>query len=369
MNYIILGKDKTFVSPVLVSLHIIPEITVLYANKLLTAFLPKEKIFIQSESAIPPLLSHMVDTNAVKAIHTLNNKDELRELLKTIYPDFYFKKISIEEIDKQQLPSNRKYVIKPAKGFYGVGVRIIDDKTNLQTIKRDIQKEITKNLKFFTPTMISQDTFIIEEFIEGEEYAVDMYFTNEGTPVIMNIYHHPIPEDPRYLNTLYYTNRAIFDELYTPLIQFFSKLNALLHLKSFCIHAEFKYDKGKLFPIELNPLRYGGSGLADLTYYAFGIHPYYAFFTDTKPQWEKIWETRKKKYYGWVNAYNSKDINPHKYIPDHERFKQKLGKILHYYYRSYLNEPVFSCAYIEHTHKEKLYNVLNLNFSEYFVKR
>jgi ATP-grasp domain len=46
----------------------------------------------------------------------------------------------------------------------------------------------------------------------------------------------------------------------------------------FPIHAELKLMKGELFPIEFNPMRFGGLGLGDLSYYAFGINPYKYYF-------------------------------------------------------------------------------------------
>lgn len=369
MNYIVIGTDKNFISPQLLGLNIFPDITILQAEDIITAFLPTDKIFIQSESALSSILPHMVDTTTADAIHMLNNKVEARTLLHAMYPDFHYKKIPLDKIDTLQLEQGKTYVLKPTRGFHGVGVKIITNKTNLNDVKQDISKEIKKNIKLFSPTMFSQDNFILEEFIEGEEYAVDMYYNKTGQPVIINIYHHPIPEDPAYLNALYYTSHETFSTLYTPIIQFFTKLNTVLNVQGFAIHAEFKYHDGKLFPIELNPLRYGGSGLADLTYYAFQFNPYHAFFTDMQPNWEKFWQTNKHKYFGWINAYNGKNINTKLYIPDHESFKHSLGKILQYYHRNYLHEPVFSCAYVEHTNKEKLYKILHLDFSNFFVKR
>ena len=43
------------------------------------------------------------------------------------------------------------------------------------------------------------------------------------------------------------------------------------------IHGEFKLDKGKLLPIEMNCMRYGGMGLGNLAYHALGVNPLSAF--------------------------------------------------------------------------------------------
>lgn len=246
MNYIIIGTDKNFISPQLHGLNILPDITILQAEDIITAFLPTDKLFIQSESALSYILPHMVDTEIAKAIHMLNNKVEARTLLHTMYPEFHYKKIPLDKIDTLKLEPGKTYVLKPIRGFHGVGVKIITNTTNLLDIKQSICKEIKKNIKLFSASMFSQDNFILEEFIEGEEYAVDMYYNNEGQPIIINIYHHPIPEDTAYLNALYYTSRETFSTLYTPIIQFFTKLNTILNVHSFPIHAEFKFHDNKL---------------------------------------------------------------------------------------------------------------------------
>jgi hypothetical protein len=56
------------------------------------------------------------------------------------------------------------------------------------------------------------------------------------------------------------------------------------------MHVEFKMRNGKLFPIEFNPLRFGGTGFPDLAYYSYGINPYTSFFNDNFIDWNKIVE-------------------------------------------------------------------------------
>ncbi len=61
---------------------------------------------------------------------------------------------------------------------------------------------------------MSQSQFILEDFIDGEEYAVDMFFDSKGNPHIINIYYHPIPKYSEYLHMLYYTNKEVFEKVY-----------------------------------------------------------------------------------------------------------------------------------------------------------
>ena len=133
----------------------------------------------------------------------------------------------------------------------------------------------------FSESVFSKKQVIIEQFLEGDEYAVDMFYSEKGEPVITNITYHPLPKKAAYHHVLYYTSHQIFQQLYPQVESFFTRLNSILNLRTFPIHAEFKLEDGKaLLPIELNPLRYGGFGLADLSYYAYDQCPYFSFFQD-----------------------------------------------------------------------------------------
>jgi NADPH-dependent curcumin reductase CurA len=45
------------------------------------------------------------------------------------------------------------------------------------------------NLKVFPENVLNTSNFIIEEFIRGEEYAIDYYYDNNGA-VLLNVLHH-----------------------------------------------------------------------------------------------------------------------------------------------------------------------------------
>jgi hypothetical protein len=45
------------------------------------------------------------------------------------------------------------------------------------------------NLKVYFQNVLNTSNFIIEEFIRGEEYAID-YYDNNGDAVLLNVLHH-----------------------------------------------------------------------------------------------------------------------------------------------------------------------------------
>ncbi|MGH7245491.1 MAG: ATP-grasp domain-containing protein, partial [Candidatus Levyibacteriota bacterium] len=348
MKYIITSKG--FISQNLTGLAELNDIKVLSDEALrkdsitLTA---KDVVYIPSENALEAVLSHMGDKKTKLAVEILKDKYACRKILKSLFPSFYFRKISLHNLKDFPIPKKKKLVIKPAKGFFGAGVRIIDTKTNLTALQKDIAQEIAKYSAFYSESVLSKEELLIEEYITGEEYAVDMYYNKEGKPVIMNIFHHPIPKYSEYFNVLYYTNKKTFEKFHNKLVKFFTLLNKHLHAKSFAIHAEFKYTKNQLIPVEFNPLRFGGWGLADLTQYAFGINPFDAFFKNTSPDWNTIWKTKKDDYFCWVLAYNGKGVDIKKMQPNHAMFQKDLKTILHYNKLDYKKNPVFANAYIQ----------------------
>jgi hypothetical protein len=65
---------------------------------------------------------------------------------------------------------------------------------------------------------------------------------------------------------------------------FLSKIGKELHLKNFPAHAEVRIDEnGKIIPIEVNPLRFGGfCTTADLLGVTLGFNEYKCFYENKK---------------------------------------------------------------------------------------
>jgi hypothetical protein len=173
-----------------------------------------------------------------------------------------------------------------------------------------------------------------------------------------------------YLQMLYYTNKTIFDRFYEQLITFFADLNKFLEVESFPIHAEFKLDSSRrLIPVEFNTCRFGGMGLADLTFYAFNYNPIKAYFDDFVPDWQSIWSTRKKMNYCWILGYNAADLDTASLKPNHEKFKQLLPRntqLLAYKELNHKKSAGFALAYLSTNNSEDIEKILSIEFNECF---
>lgn len=185
----------------------------------------------------------------------------------------------------------------------------------------------------------------------------------------MNIYLHPEPKTSGYFHMMYYTNKAIFDSYLQTFLSFFGELNQVLGLKSFPLHAEFKLQDGQMIPIELNPMRYGGFGLDDLTYFSYDYHPIAAYFADKPFDWPAIWQSRAKCNYAWILGYNGRDICAEECVPNHHRFKSMLtanSDLLSYVPLDHRKNPVFALAYLKNDNLEQLKALLNTEFNDFF---
>ena len=366
MNYIITGKNYT--SPLIKGFKNLEGFTVLNEEELKNAnfvFDENDKIYCPDETSVPFLKDKMSEERWNK-LEISKNKNQCRILLKDLYPDFFFTTGKLNNISHEQLPAGKSFIIKPQKGFFGVGVRKIEQNTDIEAVSEDIKNEILENVDKFSGDVFSQEDFIIEEYIEGDEYSFDLYYNCEGKPVFTSMCRHPESKYPEYFHLLYYTSKEIYDSFYQQARKIFTEFNKSLNLKNIPIHAEFKASNGRLMPIEFNVPRFGGFGLADLPYYAFGENPFAHFFYGTEPDWDKNFGQSADKYFAWVLCYNGKKADLTTDVPDYEKLKNDLGKVLFMEKIDYKHNPVFAVAYVELNSKDEIDRILSIDFDDYF---
>ena len=371
MNYLITGKN--FAGKMHLKTSSGFDIEIISGEKLIQSdvnFSKKDKIYCSAESSLASVLEKISpdDQELVQQIEVFKDKVKFRKLLQKLIPDFYFQEVKLSDLKDINLKPDKKYVVKPSKGFFSTGVEFIDSNSDLEKVVLKIKDDLSEKVKLFSESVLSKEELIIEEFIPGDEYAADFYYDSQGEPVIMNIYHHPEHDNFEYMHALYYTNHKIFSEFKEKLEIFLRELNKDLKIKSMPIHPEFKYHNGQIIPVEFNPVRYGGYGLSDLAYYAFGFNPLESFYKEFKPDWDKVWSSRQEYNYGWILAYNGVDLDLEEYCPEQNGFKKKFKNIMAYYDLDYKKEPAFGITYIKDKNIEELLKVLKFEFKDFFKK-
>lgn len=328
-------------------------------------------IYTNSENSINWLINNLQNSDLSERISLFKDKVSFRKLLKGMYPDFFFKEVSIHKIDSLDINILPKpFVIKPSKGFFSMGVHIVNSNDEWVSTKKLILSEIEYAQGLYPTSVLDNSTFIIEEYIQGEEFAFDGYFNSQGKPVILNIFKHLFKSESDYNDRVYFTSIDLIADHHTNFKNFLSKLSDLNDLKNFPMHIELRIQKnGNIIPVEINPMRFGGwCTTADLTQFAYNFNPYEYYFLEKEPNWDEIAHVKNNKLYSIVVLDNTtgkkvEDIDFFNYEKLLKEFENpiELRKI------SYKEYPVFGFLFTE-TSREKLRelnSILESNLSEF----
>ena len=325
-------------------------------------FEANQKVCITSETSIETI-ANRIDLNRANAIQNLKDKFAFREILSKVYKNYQYNVVKATDIE--HLKVSEKMVIKPIKGCFGTAVRIIEPNTDFKKLSVELNNELLKNGSVYSESVLSKDNFILEQFIDGEEYAVDMFYNSKGEPCIVNIYYHPMPRNKAYLHVIYYSSKGVFDKIYDKAKAFFIELNKLLGVTNFVMHSEFKMNETDLVPIEINPMRFGGMGLGNLGYHSLKINPYTCFLNDTEPNWQHIWRGNEDAIFAFFIAYNAENKSVNAFKPNREKLKQQFTQVLLEHNFDYQKQLAFAIYCLKET-KENITKLLAIEFDDYF---
>lgn len=339
-------------------------------NKIINS--PNPLIYTNSENALTWIFENLKETKRPEQIRLFKDKFKCRELTKELYPNFLFRKIKIEEIQTQNVDELKMpFVIKPSVGFFSIGVHIVHNKADWHTAQKELNYD---NLKSIYPNeVMDASTFIIEEYIEGEEFAIDAYFNKEGEAVILNILHHAFSSSTDVSDRIYSTSKSIILKHKENVEAFLKPIGEKANLKSFPLHVEVRIDKnGLIIPIEINPQRFGGwCTTGDLSWYAFKINSYQYFIENKKPDWEEIFKNKKDDVYSIILLNNNSGIKPSEISHfDFSILKQDLENILVVRKLDFNKYPAFGILFTETSegNEKELKEILNSDLSKYIRK-
>lgn len=317
-------------------------------------------LYSNSENVISWIEKNLSFSKLPSQIQLFKNKIAFRELLKDAFPNYFFKGVQLSELSKID-PSTLKFpvILKPAVGFFSLAVHKVDNNKEWQTVLANIEKEIASFKDMYPKEVVDISNFIIEQYIDGEEYAVDCYFNANGDPVILNIMHHIFSSDKDVSDRVYSTSKEIIEKHASKIESFLNIVGEKAQLKNFPMHVEIRVDNNNnIIPIEINPLRFGGwCTTGDISYFAYGFNSYEQFLHQKIPNWNTIFETRKDKIYSLIvldnnSGINEKDIASFNYELLLKDFKKPLN-LRKVDFRKY---AVFGFLFIE-TSKENINEV------------
>lgn len=270
------------------------------------------RIYSSSENALSWISRHLQETPLPQKIRQFKDKLLFRELTKDMFPGFFFQGVSeayLEDVQAEKLPM--PCIIKPAVGFFSMGVHKVDTPQQWQKTVKAIRAEIKKVQDIYPQEVMDAEHFLIEECITGEEFAVDAYYDINGEPVILSIFKHIFSSDADVSDRVYTTSMDIIQNNLREFTDFAAEIGQATGVKNFPVHMELrKQQDGQILPIEVNPLRFGGwCTTPDMTFQAWGFNPYVYYYEQKRPDWDKVLQGREGKLFSIIVLDNSTGIN------------------------------------------------------------
>jgi len=185
--------------------------------------------------------------NNTKSINTAMNKFESRNIFNSISEIKIQNAIvnKIEDIEKF-INENGTSVLKP---IYGTASKSVIKVQSFQENKAEVEKLMQD---------CSDQDLIIEEFVDGSEYALEGNLINSELNKIV-IFDKPINyKEPYFEESLYIAPTEIPDTTQKEIVNLIGKACKKLGLENGPVHVEFKIHNKEIFIIEINPRMIGG---------------------------------------------------------------------------------------------------------------
>lgn len=260
-----------------------------------------ERVYTTCENSLAWVVKHFQDPSLQKDIALCKDKAAFRRMLAKICPDFFFKEVPVGELENIDLSELKMpFVLKPSVGFFSFGVYTIFSEADWRRALEDIRLHSSEWNRDYDESVIGSQTFLLEEYIGGDEYAVDFYYNSEGKAVILNIFRHEFSSADDVSDRLYICGASVLRENLEHFTAFFDRMNEEMGICNLPLHLELRVSNGRVLPIEANPLRFAGWCLTDVAHYAYGFHTYDYFLNDRRPDWDSLLAGKEDKLYAFI---------------------------------------------------------------------
>ena len=185
--------------------------------------------------------------NNTKSINTAMNKFESRNIFNSI-SEIKIQNAIVKKIEDIEIfiNENGTSVLKP---IYGTASKSVIKIESFQENKAAVEKLMQD---------CSDQDLIIEEFVDGSEYALEGNLINSELNKII-IFDKPINyKEPYFEESIYIAPTEIPDKTQKEIVNLIGKACKELGLENGPVHVEFKIHKNEIFIIEINPRMIGG---------------------------------------------------------------------------------------------------------------
>ena len=262
-----------------------------------------ELFYINSENAINWITTNLPDTKLAAMVELCKNKASFRKKLKSLFPNYFFEECSFDRLSTLDVASLKfPLILKPSVGFLSFGVYPVHNADEWESTIHTLNIEMNKIKGIFPSNVVDSNNFIIEELIEGEEFAIDAYFDSCGKATILNIFKHPFFNNKDVSDRAYFTSKEIVETHLEPFQRTLDEIGETVDFQNFPCHIELRVNKNAIIPIEINPLRFCGWCITDIAQHAWGINVYEYFLKQLKPDWNRILSQSDNQLYYFTIA-------------------------------------------------------------------
>ncbi len=311
---------------------------------------PHARLYSNSENAIGWIAGHLSDTPLPGRIDVFKDKVRFRELVADLFPGYRFAELRLDELRAFDPSSLRTpFVIKPAVGFFSMGVHVVESAEAWPGVVETIEREVGAFSSIYPDRVLGLERFIAEEVIDGEEFAIDAYFDSAGAVTIVNIYGHLFASADDVSDRVYHTSVELIERYREPFAAFLGEVGRRAGLADFPMHAELRVDaSGAVAPIEINPMRFGGWCATDLAQFAYGVNPYETYLRGEAPDWARIAKERCGRLTALIVADlpSSVDLARIESV-DYAAFAANFSRVLDLRPTDFNRYPVFAFTFVE----------------------
>ncbi|MBN2185473.1 MAG: ATP-grasp domain-containing protein [Candidatus Krumholzibacteriota bacterium] len=328
-------------------------------------------LYSNSEDSIKWIEDNLAFTGYPERIDICKDKGRFRRLLKDEYRDFFFRELTIDQLGSLDTTGLKKpFIIKPVVGFFSIGVHKVASDREWPRVLSLIARDIEKVKGQYPEEVLDTGRFIIEEHIDGDEFAVDLYYDDMGNPVILNILHHLFISETDVSDRTYLTSKAIIEKYSDLFSSHLERLGRLGDFKNMPMHIEFRVEGDSVMPIEANPMRFAGWCATDIAWFAWGINTIEYYFRQLKPDWPSIFEGKEDKVFPLVVGLIPDDIDPKsvsgiKYDEYSSNFK-KLLEIRKTDFREFM-VFAFSFSETDGSNRDEIEKMLKADMRDYLI--
>lgn len=255
-------------------------------------------LYTNSEDTLGEVLAHLGDTPLGRQVRVAKDKALMRERLQPLYPDLFFARVNLDEL--ASLPSAGlpfPLIIKPAVGFFSVAVVSVNGPEEWDSARARVVAELAAARGVFPESVLNTTEMVLEQRVEGREFAIDTYFGSDGAPVLLDVMEHIFRDAEDIEDRVYVTSAALIREHGPQFAALLGEIGHRLGFTHLAAHVEFRVEaSGRAVPIEINPLRLAGFCSTDLAWYAYGLNTHEAFLRGWAPDWERLLVGRDAVY-------------------------------------------------------------------------